>query len=167
MKTLFVPVLAALTLALPLPASALLCLGCHCSVSITAVNFGAYAPLSGSPGLATGNVAMSCTGTAGLVVNYAINLGKGNNSAGFSPRKMASGSNRLNYDLYTDPSHNSIWGDGSSGSHNISGSALLVLLGLLGAVTVNHPVYGQIPASQKSVPPGSYSDAVVVTITYN
>ena len=159
MKPLLVSVLAALTLALPLPASALLCVNCSCTVTTTPVNFGAYAPLSGLNRDATGNVAMRCTTLAGLLIDYSIDLGMGSNSTSFSPRKMASGSNRLNYDLYT-----SIWGDGNSGTSHVTGSATLKLLS---ATTVNHTVYGRIPANQKTLPVGSYSDPVVVTITYN
>ena len=163
MKPLFVPVLAGLLLALPLPASAV-CNGCSCSVSTAAVAFGAYSPLSGSPRLATGNVSMRCTTTLGLLIDYSIDLGKGSNSTSFSPRKMASGSNRLNYDLYTSGAYGSIWGDNTSGTSHITGSATL---NLLSATTVNSTVYGRIPAGQNLVPPGVYNDTVVVTITYN
>lgn len=163
MKPLFAPILAGLLLALPLPASAL-CLGCSCSVSTVPVAFGAYAPLSGSPGLTTGNVSMRCTTTLGLLLNYSIDLGKGSNSTSFSPRKMASGSNRLNYDLYTSGAYTTVWGDGSSGTGRISGS---VTLSLLSATIVNSTVYGRIPAGQNLVPPGLYNDTVVVTINYD
>ena len=164
MKPLLVSVLAALTLALPLPASALLCVNCSCTVTTTPVNFGAYAPLSGLNRDATGNVAMRCTTLAGLLIDYSIDLGMGSDSTSFSPRKMASGSNRLNYNLYTSGAYTSIWGDGNSGTSHVTGSATLKLLS---ATTVNHTVYGRIPANQKTLPVGSYSDPVVVTITYN
>ena len=163
MKPLFISLLAALTLALPMSAAAL-CIGCACTVTTTPVAFGAYEPLSGSPQLATGNVSMRCTTTLGLALNYSFDLGKGSNSSSFSPRKMASGINRLNYDLYTSASYASIWGDGTSGTDRISGSATL---SLLSATVVSRTVYGRIPAGQNLLAPGNYFDPVVVTINYN
>lgn len=155
--------LASVMLALPLPASAL-CVGCACTVSTTAVAFGAYAPLSGAPGSAVGNVSMRCTTTLGLALTYSIKLGKGNNSASFTPRQMASGSKRLDYNLYTSAAYTSIWGDNTSGTSQITGN---ITLNLLTATTRNHTVYGRIPASQNLAPPGAYNDAVVVTVTYD
>jgi spore coat protein U-like protein len=155
--------LAVLLLALPLQASALCTLLCSCSASTTAVSFGVYNPLSASPLDSTGNVRVTCGGVLGLLVPYQIVLGKGANSSNFSPRKMASGANRLNYDLYTDSAHASIWGDGSGGTQTVSGSITIILLG---PTSQDHPVFGRIPGSQTSTAVGSYSDTVVVTVTY-
>lgn len=163
MKKLLSAPLALLALALPLPASALLCVGCACTVSTTGVAFGAYAPLSGSPGLSTGNVSVRCTTTVGLLVSYTIDLGKGS-SGSFTPRKMVSGSNRLDYNLYTSNTYASIWGDGNGGTTRVSSGD--VALSLQGATTVNYTVYGRIPASQQTVPPGFYTDSIPVTVTF-
>lgn len=162
MNVLRLLVLALLTM-LPAPAWALCTLLCSCSVSTTAVAFGTYNPLSGSVLDASGNVRVSCGGVLGLLVPYDIALSKGGYSSQFSPRKMASGAHRLNYDLYTSSAHSQVWGDGSGGSQVVSGSVSIVLLG--GAAN-NHPVYGRIPADQSTVVPGSYADSVTVTVTY-
>lgn len=163
MRSLALAALIALSATLPQTASAL-CLGCNCAVSTTAVAFGVHNPLSAGPHDSSGNVHVSCTTTLGLAVTVTTDLGFGNNSAAFSPRKMASGTNRLNYDLYTDAAHTTIWGDGTSGTgHMIEG----LTLSLLAPVTRDYPVYGRIPGSQTTVPPGSYTDTVVVTVTYN
>lgn len=163
MKKLLSAGAALLLLALPQTASAV-CLFCSCEVSTTAVAFGTYDPLSASPHDSAGNVHVSCTTTLGLLVTLTISLDKGSYSSSFSPRKMASGANRLNYDLYTDAAHTIIWGDGSGGTQTVSDS---LALSLLGAVTWDHAAYGRIPASQTTVPPGSYADTVIVTLTYN
>lgn len=154
---------ALLLLALPQTASAL-CIGCSCNVSTTAVAFGTYNPLSASPLDAAGNVHVSCTTTLGLLVNLTISMNKGSYSSSFSPRQMASGANRLNYDLYTSSARTTIWGDGSGGTQTVTDS---LTLSLLGAVTWDHVIYGRIPAGQTTVPPGSYADSVTVTLTYN
>jgi spore coat protein U-like protein len=153
MKNTIRGALALLVLAAPLHASALCTVLCACSASTTSVSFGVYNPLSGSPLDSTGNVRVTCGGVAGLLVPYQIALGKG-----------ASGANRLNYDLYTDPAHASIWGDGiNEGTQTVSGFITIILLG---PTPQDHTIYGRIPGGQTTVSPGSYSDAVVVTVTY-
>jgi spore coat protein U-like protein len=148
-------------LALPLPASAL-CLGCTCTASADVVSFGTYNPL-GSNVDAAGNVRVTCSGLVGLTINYSIALNKGVYSASFSPRQMGSGINRLNYNLYTSNSYGTIWGDGTGGSGDISDSYII----LLSSTSRDYPVYGRIPGSQTSTKPGSYSDLITVTVTYN
>lgn len=163
MKKRLSSALAALLLALPQAASAV-CLLCSCSVSTTSVAFGTYNPLSASPLDSAGNVHVSCTTTLGLLVALTIDMNEGSYSSNFSPRKMASGASRLNYDLYTTSGRTTIWGNASSGTSNVQDS---LTLSLLGAVNRDYPVYGRIPGSQTTVPPGGYSDTVVVTLTYN
>lgn len=156
--------LAVLLLALPLHASALCNLLCSCSVSTTPVSFGVYNALSASPFDSAGNVRVSCGGVAGLLVPYQIVLGKGVNGSNFSPRKMASGANRLQYDLYTDSAHTSIWGNGiNEGTQTVPG---FVKIFLLGPTYQDHTIYGRIPGSQTTVPAGIYNDVLLVTVTY-
>lgn len=156
-------VLGLLLLAASPHASALCTLTCSCSVSTTPVAFGGYDPLSGSPQDATGNVRVTCGGVLGLLVPFDIALDAGSFGAGLSPRQMASGANRLNYDLYTAAAHTVVWGDGSGASQMVAGSVTIILLG---GTSVDHPIYGRIPGGQSSVPPGSYGDTVTVTVTY-
>ena len=163
MKTNLLLAFTALTLALPLPASAA-CAICSCSVSTTPVAFGTYNPMSASPRDSDGSVALSCAGLVGGVVAYDISLGQGLNSTVFSPRQMSSGANRLDYDLYTSSAYSSIWGDGTGGSQKVSGTVTVLLLG---GTTTTLVVYGRIPGNQTSVRAGSYSDSVLVTVTYN
>ena len=155
--------LTAVLLSLSLPASAL-CALCSCSVSATPVAFGTYNPLSSSPQDSNGSIQLTCGGLVGALVTYDVTLGKGLNSTTFSPRRMASGANLLDYDLYTTSGYSSIWGDGTGGSQSNSGSITILLVG---GTTNQLVVYGRIPGSQSAVRPGSYSDSVVVTVTYN
>jgi spore coat protein U-like protein len=79
-------------------------------------------------------------------------------SAGFGPfatRQMKSGQASLFYNLFTDASHLTIWGDGSPGTSLVSFS------GTSGSRTV----YGRIPAGQ-NVPVGTYGDTITVTLTF-
>jgi spore coat protein U-like protein len=129
-----------------------------CTVSATPVSFGSYNVFNASPLDATGTITVNCTGL--LSVSYNIKLSTGL-SGSYAPRKMANGANRLNYNLYTDATRLTVWGDGSAGTLSVSGNILLVLLG----VDVNHTVYGRVPALQ-NVAVGSYSDNITVTLTF-
>lgn len=111
-----------------------------------------------------GLILFVCGGLVGGLVTYDVTLGKGLGSSTFSPRRMASGANRLNYDFYTSSAYSSIWGDGTGGSQKVSGTLSILVIG---GTTNQHVLYGRIPGSQSAVRAGSYSDAVVVTVTYN
>lgn len=83
---------------------------------------------------------------------YSISLGNGQNYS--SARRMASGGNFVNYELYQDASHSQRWGTGgealaSTGNGNVR----------------NHLVYGRVPV-QSVQPAGTYTDTVVVTVAW-
>ncbi len=145
-----------LLLALPLPATAA-CALCTCTVSATGISFGTYNPLSGSNRDDTGNVRISCSGGVGTVA-YTIRLNR--TSAGFS--RMVSGNHRLVYELYTDPAHTIVWGDGSNGTGVISGTLDVSRMGS----SSSHAVYGRLPGRQTSAAVGSYSDTLTFTLVY-
>jgi len=148
----------------PLPAAALCTLACSCSASTAAVAFGSYNPLASANMDVTGSITVTCSGVLGLTVPFTIAMNRGINASSFSPRKLASGSNLLNYNLYDSAARTSIWGDGTGGTNTVSGS---VNTGLAGSASATFTVYGRIPGSQNTTPPGSYSDTVTVTVTYS
>lgn len=159
MKNLFRHILI-LLLALPFPALAA-CARCTCTASATGVFFGTYNPFSGSNAEDTGSVRIDCGGGVGTVA-YTIELNRGLYSAGFSPRRLSSGGNRLNYNLYTNPARTTIWGDGSGGTSVVSDSLSV----LKGGSSRAHTVYGRIPARQTWAVVGRYSDTITFTIIY-
>lgn len=138
-----------------------------CTTTATALNFGNYNPFSSGAGTSSSTITVTCSAVVGLfgggTVNYTIALNSGS-SGTYSTRTMRSGTNSLNYNLYTASNYSTIWGDGSGGSSTVSGSGTITLL--LSQFTNTHTVYGQIPASQTSVVPGSYTDTINVTLTY-
>ena len=142
---------------LPAKASAS-CLLCTCSIAtVTGVAFGTYLP--GAPTLSSGQATVNCLISSGTgTVAYTLQASQGSGS--FSQRTLRSGSAALNYNLYTNASYNSVWGDGTSGTATISDSYVLSLL-----TSKTYPIYGQIPASQ-NVPAGTYGDTITVTISY-
>ena len=132
-----------------------------CSVSPSAVSFGVYNPFTTTALDSTANVQVTCSlaGVVAVLVNYTIQLNGG--GSGFSPRKMQSGANALNYNLYTDSAHTIIWGDGTGGTATVADSYIVSLTPGVRTYTV----YGRTVASQ-NVPPGSYADTITVTVNY-
>ncbi len=150
-------------LALPWSACAALCglILCNCTASTTSVAFGSYNPLSPANHDGTGAITVSCTGV-GLIISYTIALDTGGGGS-YLPRKMVSGVNHLNYNLYTDNTYSTIWGNGI-GTGTVSYAMSLLLIG---SDSKEHVVYGRMPGSQSTVAPGTYTDTVHVTVTYN
>ena len=131
-----------------------------CNVSATGVSFGAYDVFSPSPLDSTGSVTVSCDETPPADVVIAVGPSAG--SGGFNPRQMrhASIPDRLGYNLFTDPSRNAVWGDGTAGTQTV----------FLKNVKRQKPpvvttIYGRIPPGQ-NVSAGSYSDTLTATITW-
>lgn len=114
----------------------------------TAVAFGTYDVFAAAPRDATARVRLNCP----KGVNARIVISKGN-SPTYAPRAMASGADTLRYNLYLDPSHQVIWGDGTDGSDVFTSPS-----GNVQAV-----VYARIPPGQ-DVAPGTYTDTLVVTV---
>jgi spore coat protein U-like protein len=136
-----------------------------CTVSTTPVNFGSYDVLSSASLDSTGSVTVDCSvgvSPPNPPVDVLITIGQSANSGSFNPRKMknATGRDLLNYNLYSDTTMVSIWGDGTGGTSTV----------ILSKVNKNAPpvvttVFGRIPGGQ-DVSAGPYSDVLTVTITW-
>lgn len=119
-----------------------------CSVNPQAVSFGSYDPLDTTERDGVGNINITCDAP----VDFTVSLSAG--SGTYQERKMFSGASHLSYNLYTDASRAVVWGDGiSAGDVSASGTS------------VDLPVYGRI-APRQNVPAETYSDVVIVTISY-
>jgi len=140
-----------------------LCLGCSCNVqSASNIAFGNYSPFSGSNIDITGEIRVRCTSLVGLFASIDLKLSTGASSS-YAPRTMMSGSNTLNYNLYTNSSRTTIWGDGTSGTSIVTNSFTLLALT---AFTTSDTVYARLPAGQTSAAVGSYSDTITLTVEY-
>jgi spore coat protein U-like protein len=130
-----------------------------CNVTATGISFGAYDVFAAAPLDSTGSVTVTCTYF--LPRNVRVSIGASPTSGGFNPRKMTppTGSDRLDYNLFTTSSRSTIWGDGTAGTSTV----------LLSSVRRNQPrvttIYGRVPAGQ-DIQVGSYTDTVTVTILY-
>jgi len=110
---------------------------------------------------ATGSISVQCTNTT----PYSVSLGSGNYASG-SQRRMysAATSAYVSYDLYTDSGFSNAWSTTTSATSCTGGSGTCYL-GTGSGAYQSVPVYGLVPP-QTSPKAGSYSDSVVVTVTY-
>jgi spore coat protein U-like protein len=129
-----------------------------CSAAATALPFGNYTPGAGA--LANSStISVKCTKNT----PYTIALNAGTSSGGtLAQRLMASGANRLQYNLYTTATFASVFGDGTGSTLTSAGTGA----GIATANTVT--VFGQLPdnATNQAAIPGAYSDTITVTVTY-
>jgi spore coat protein U-like protein len=103
---------------------------------------------------ATADIVVTCTETTPYHVGLDAGAGTG---ASVAVRKMTgSGSSTVNYTLYSDSGHATVWGTTVS-------TDTVDAVGTGNAVT--HRVYGRVPP-QKSPAPDTYSDTITVTVTY-
>lgn len=122
-----------------------------CSVTGGTLAFGTYN--SGQPSALDAEGAISytnCPANSALT----IELDNGLNAQG-GQRRLRSGSNYLNYEIYKTAARSTRWGTGSEAL------GYQVLAGGNGTI----PVYGRIFANQ-NVPAGSYSDTVTITLRF-
>ena len=103
---------------------------------------------------ATGTVTVNCT----LGSAYTIALDRGIGSgATLANRVMSSGTQVLNYSVYTTAGRTTVWGDGTSGSQMVAGTG--------NGVSQTISAYGRIFSGQVATA-ATYSDTINVTITY-
>jgi len=131
-----------------------------CNLSTTSVAFGAYDVLSSSLVDTTGNVRISCNGF--VLSNAIVSIGPSSGTTNINPRtmKLTTGSDLLEYYLYSDSGRTTVWGNGTSGTS----TQTVFILGVL-FFTRDLTIYGRmLPGQNVSV--GTYTDSLVVTITY-
>ncbi len=100
----------------------------------------------------------TCTGL--IPATITIDLSKGASTT-YAARTLKKGATALNYNLIADAAQT-----GASGVTAPAGprhyGPFLVILGQAATVTV----YGRVPALQKTVSAGSYTDTIIATITF-
>lgn len=128
-----------------------------CTVNNATLAFGNYDPVSANVTAPLDQqVALNwnCTNTTPAH----IRLGQGTNPALTSTdliplRQMANGTNMLAYFLYSDTGRSTVWENNTGVA--VTGSG----------VAQNSNVYGRVTGGQ-NVPAGSYTDSVVITLSY-
>jgi spore coat protein U-like protein len=121
-----------------------------CSLNVIGINFGGYDVFSTTPLDGTGTIDVSCNVRAAFTLEFSTGLGT------YAVRKMGYGTHRLNYNLYRNAAMNRVLGDGSGNT---------VFWSVNNARNRSFTVYGRIPP-QQNVYTGSYTDNVIVTLTF-
>lgn len=132
---------------------------CSCTVTATGVSFGNYNVVNAAPTDSTGTVRVRCTLLVALAGSFTVDLSTGS-SGTYAQRTLHNGPSSLDYNLYTDVARTQIWGNGSGGSFRVTRNFTALL-----SVDQTVTVYGRIRSGQ-NVPAGSYSDTIIVTVTY-
>ena len=124
--------------------------GCTINSAVT-LNFSSQGVLGANTDQ-TATLQIQCTNTT----NYNIGLDAGTGTgATVAVRKMMSGGNAVNYSLYSDSGHTTVWGN-TVGTDTVAAAA---------SGASSFTIYGRIPA-QATPTPGTYTDTVTVTIMY-
>ena len=123
-----------------------------CTVSANPMNFGSFNTLT-APVDTTTSVTVNCV--SGTTWTAGINLGTGA-GASLASRKLTSGANVLNYNIFRDVARTEVMGDFPSGN---------VLSGTGTGLNDVQTLYGRIPTT--STPPaGTYTDLITVTVQF-
>lgn len=131
-----------------------------CSVLALPVMFGTYIPFSSTPTDSTGSVTVTCSGAVPNGYSITLNAGMFGGS-NFANRRMATVGGYLGYQLYSDPAHTIVWGDGTGGT-NVTFGPPCFSPSYCGAT---YTVYGRVPARQ-AARPGVYADVTLVIVTF-
>jgi spore coat protein U-like protein len=120
-----------------------------CSLSGGTLSFGQYVSGQTTDLDVGGTISyVNCSGTLG----FALDGGGAGSVAG---RQMSSGANRLNYQIYRNPTRSAVWGSGADAQG----------VTLVGTQSGTVAVHGRIPKGQ-AVPDGTYTDVVNITLTF-
>jgi spore coat protein U-like protein len=126
-----------------------------CTISTVPVIFGNYTPSNATALDGVGSVITICNNIGGQVANPVFVGIDGGGSSNINARRMTSGANTLNYQLYKDATRITVWGDTGAQRVNYNGRNR----------TATTPIYGRVPALQ-NVAAGIYSDTLTVTVTF-
>jgi spore coat protein U-like protein len=143
---------AAVLFALPLPAQAICT---SFGVTTTPLDFGVYDPGAPNPTPSTGDVTIQCG--VGILPAFSVALSAGTGS--YTQRTLRNGTDALNYNLYADAAHMTVWGDGTGATvtQNLTG---LITLG-----SRSYTVYGLADPGQHPAP-GPYVDTITVIVNF-
>lgn len=122
-----------------------------CNVSAAALGFGSVGSLST---MVDGQSLLSLQCTRGTAYTVALDGGL-SGATDPTARKMTTGSESVLYGLYQDSARTLPWGVSASATSGGTGTSTVQSI----------PVYGRVPP-QATPSPGTYSDTVVLTVTY-
>lgn len=139
-----------------------------CTVGSTGVEFGQYDPIAAAALDGSGQIVIDCRPNIPLVT---VSLSTGGSDS-YAARRMQSGANTLQYNLYTNAARTTVFGNGTGGSQTVLCiTGVISLNGCIGSNPAGAgrrailPFYGRIPPDQ-NVAAGTYSDTLYVQIDF-
>lgn len=130
----------------------------NCRVTVSPLAFGLYNPGQAAPLDSVANLTVRCQAQPGT---YAVMIGPGLSGNQLVRTMLAGPGQVLNYNLYRDPAHTQLWGDGTPPTFLVTGARTAK-----GRPTFyDHPIYGRIFGNQFP-DPGTYTDTLMVTVLF-
>ncbi|TIN21147.1 MAG: spore coat U domain-containing protein [Mesorhizobium sp.] len=127
-----------------------------CSFGVSNMNFGSVDTLSGNQTNSTATINMNCSGIVGQRILICAHLAAGTGGASSATaRRMLSGANSLNYQLYSDSARSVVWGS-YAWAYASRPPALALTPNALGSATGTATIYGAVVGGQGTVPPATY-----------
>lgn len=121
--------------------------------SVSDISFASYNVFSSSANTSgVGSLTLKCGNEEHASNEVTLSTGQSNN---YATRFMKSGTNRLNYNLYTNVSRTVVWGNGTGGSSVMKADKNTTTL----------TIYGLIPSGQDAAF-GSYQDTITATVEF-
>jgi spore coat protein U-like protein len=133
-----------------------------CTIEVRPMSFGTYDPLAGSALNALGQVIYVCgnlddRGNDNKAIRIEMETGYSNQ---YITRVMTAGNNNyLEYNIYLDSTHTTIWGNGTNNTD------VYVDTKPPNKTPVTVPAFGRIRALQ-DVPVGQYVDSLIVRVVF-
>jgi len=134
-----------------------------CNINTATLDFGSNSGTTLVASNIDASTTVSVTCTSGSP--YAIGMGLGSNASG-SQRRMASGGNFLNYDLYVDAARTNAWTTTVPPTNATCTTANSCFLGTGSGSAQSVNIYGRVPSTGSAPPSGAYTDTVLMTIVY-
>ena len=126
-----------------------------CTVSASPMAFGTLTSIGGANVDTTASVDLTCT--TGAAYDVAMDVGTHAVTGQRYLVNTTDATKKIPYGVYTNGLRTANWGN-TSGTDTVAGTATT------GSVSLT--AYGRIPSTASSVPAGSYTDTVTVTVTF-
>lgn len=132
-----------------------------CTVGSATLDFGSNSgtALLSAAVNATTTVSVTCTNGS----PYSIGMDNGAHASG-AQRRLNTGANFINYNLYTDAARLNAWTTASSSTTCTTSNSCVTGTGNGSAQSTT--IYGTVPIPGSAPAAGSYSDSVTMTVTY-
>jgi spore coat protein U-like protein len=135
-----------------------------CTISAGALNFPAYDPTSNAVQDGTAAISVTCTSGASATIDLDQGANANTGSTSTAPLRrlkyhdsVANADHFVNYNLFTDSGHTTVWAAGATYNKSYTGTGVLETL----------TAYAEIPAGQGSgTPAGTYQDTVNATVNF-